>query len=330
MTTTRLTIAAAILGIHFIAPGSAPARPPASRPRIVGISHIGFFTSNLPAAEAFWGSWLGFQSPYVLTRKDGSVRIAFFKINATQHVELFTDVPQAGQGYLSHISFQVSNAEALRAYLERRGVQVPAHAGKTRTVDLAFEVHDPDNHLVEFTQYLSRDWRTMTPDYLPVTRISDHIRHLGVTVGDLAASLRFYRDLLGFREFWRGSGNHGRTLSWVDLRVPDGRDYIELMLYSRPPKGRELGVRNHLSLEVAHVHTAVKRLEARPYFLTYGQAIAPKIGVNHKWQANLFDPDGTRVELMSPGTFDGKRAPSSQAPPPHAQPAAEQPLLPRL
>jgi lactoylglutathione lyase len=31
---------------------------------------------------------------------------------------------------------------------------------------------------------------------------------------------------------------------------------------------------------------------------------------------NLFDPDGTRIELMEPGTVDGAPAPSSIAPPP--------------
>jgi hypothetical protein len=40
------------------------------------------------------------------------------------------------------------------------------------------------------------------------------------------------------------------------------------------------------------------------------------IGVNGKRQANLFDPDGTRVELMEPVTEDGKPVPSSAAPPP--------------
>jgi lactoylglutathione lyase len=42
-----------------------------------------------------------------------------------------------------------------------------------------------------------------------------------------------------------------------------------------------------------------------------------KVGVNRKRQANLFDPDGTRIELMEPTTIDGKPAPPSTAPPPH-------------
>jgi len=41
-----------------------------------------------------------------------------------------------------------------------------------------------------------------------------------------------------------------------------------------------------------------------------------RTGVNRKRQLNLFDPDGTRVELMEPKTIDGAPAPSSTAPPP--------------
>ncbi len=39
-------------------------------------------------------------------------------------------------------------------------------------------------------------------------------------------------------------------------------------------------------------------------------------GVNRKRQLNLWDPDGTRVEIMEPRTVDGVPAPSSTAPPP--------------
>jgi hypothetical protein len=39
-----------------------------------------------------------------------------------------------------------------------------------------------------------------------------------------------------------------------------------------------------------------------------------RLGINRKRQANLFDPDGTRTELMEPNTIDGKPTPSSTAP----------------
>jgi lactoylglutathione lyase len=40
------------------------------------------------------------------------------------------------------------------------------------------------------------------------------------------------------------------------------------------------------------------------------------VGKNGKRQVNLYDPDGTRVELMEAHPADGKPVPPSTAPPP--------------
>jgi lactoylglutathione lyase len=45
-----------------------------------------------------------------------------------------------------------------------------------------------------------------------------------------------------------------------------------------------------------------------------------KEGVNGKRQINYYDIDGTRVEVMEPGTYDGKPRPPSTAPAPVGQP----------
>ena len=64
------------------------------------------------------------------------------------------------------------------------------------------------------------------------------------------------------------------------------------------------------------IEKAVATLESRKARAGYTRGIEIKTGVNRKRQANLFDPDGTRVEIMEPNTVDGKPAPSSTAPPP--------------
>ena len=61
---------------------------------------------------------------------------------------------------------------------------------------------------------------------------------------------------------------------------------------------------------------AAAALAARPSRTSYTRAIEVRTGINRKRQVNLFDPDGTRVELMEPNTVDGKPAPSSTLPPP--------------
>ena len=64
------------------------------------------------------------------------------------------------------------------------------------------------------------------------------------------------------------------------------------------------------------VAKSVAILEARPAFKAYGKELKIATGVNQKRQVNLYDPDGTRVELMEPITVTGKPTPSSTAPPP--------------
>ena len=140
--------------------------------------------------------------------------------------------------------------------------------------------------------------------------------HVGVLIGALDPAMKFYRDILGFQEFWRGSASPGKVLSLVNMRVPDGGDYLEFMLYSTPPDAEQMGVKNHICLLTPDIAKAVATLETRPARKDYTRPIEIKVGVNGKRQANLFDPDGTRIELMEPNTLDGKPAPSSTAPAP--------------
>jgi hypothetical protein len=63
------------------------------RSRILGISHMALFVSNLQKSRWFYEDFLGYAEPYNLKRDDGSVRIAFIKINEDQYIELFTDTP---------------------------------------------------------------------------------------------------------------------------------------------------------------------------------------------------------------------------------------------
>jgi lactoylglutathione lyase len=100
------------------------------------------------------------------------------------------------------------------------------------------------------------------------------------------------------------------------MRVPDGEDYVELMLHDQLPAPPDRGTKNHLCLFVADIARAVAVLEARPARRLYSRPIQIKVGRNHRRQANLFDPDGNRVELMEPHTVDGQPTPSSTAPPP--------------
>lgn len=275
---------------------------------------MALFVSDLQKARAFYEDFLGYQEAYALKREDGTDRIVFIKVNDNQYIELFAEKAKQ-DGQLNHIAFFTDSAENMRAYLESRGVKVPDKVAKGRIGNLNFNIVDPDGHTVEIVQYEPDSWTQREQGkHLPDTRVSTRLAHVGVVVGRLEPALKFYRDVLDFKEFWRGSAS-GTELSWVNLRVPNGDDYLELMLYAKPPDAEQLGVKNHICLITPDIKKAVAILESRPARKDYTKPIEVKVGRNGKRQANLFDPDGTRIELMEPNTVDGKAVPPSSAPP---------------
>lgn len=123
--------------------------------------------------------------------------------------------------------------------------------------------------------------------------------HAGVTVRDEETAHKFYRDTLGFSEIWRGGRTEGMT-SWVNMRVPDGTDYLEYMLVTSPPDRRQLGSLHHVCLIVPDIQSAWEEVARRTPQSARPRLGVPNVGRNGRWQLNLFDPDGTRVELMEP------------------------------
>jgi catechol 2,3-dioxygenase-like lactoylglutathione lyase family enzyme len=158
-------------------------------------------------------------------------------------------------------------------------------------------VTDPEGRRIEFVQAPAH------PEPAPPNPLSSHIIHVGFIVHDRAREDAFFRGVLGFRPYWWGGMRDDET-SWISQQVPDGTDWLEYMVVA-PKEGRGIppgmsqataGVLDHFSLGVVNAEAAYTllwnggRLE--------GQDGLPKIGRDAKWQLNLFDPDGTRAELM--------------------------------
>jgi catechol 2,3-dioxygenase-like lactoylglutathione lyase family enzyme len=293
-----------------------PAADVSARPKILGIAHMAFYVSDLAKAREFWIDLLGYQECFNLKHKDSNdVRIAFIKINDYQYIELFAEKPRADR-MLNHISFYTENADKMRNYLASKSVKVPDHVGKGQTGNKNYNIVDPDGNIVEIVEYQPDSWTAREKGkFLPDTRISDHIPHVGVLIGSVEAAKNFYGNILGFQEIWRGGGSATKPLSWINMRVPDGPDYLEFMLHGPTPEPDKYSSKNHLALTVPDCDKAVAILRTRPASKDFKMEDV-KVGVNRKKQVNLFDADGTRVELMEPTTIDGKPTPPSTALPP--------------
>ena len=278
------------------------------RPRIVGVPHIAFRIHDIAVSRHFYKDFLGYAEPFDLNAPDGKLTMAFIKINDRQYVELSPETSPDEPRFL-HFALETDNAEVLRQYVKAKGFQVSDKpASKGRIGNTATGLEDPDGNHIDVTQY--------EPDGLTLkdvgkdmsdTRISSHMMHVGFYVSK-PETARYYVELLGFREHWRGTVD-GKNASYSNLYCPEGSDYIEFILGVRPTTKERWGSVNHMALEVPDMDRAIAKLNANPARKDYSLPLEVRVGKNHRRQCNLFDPDGNRVELMEDHTVDGLPSP---------------------
>jgi catechol 2,3-dioxygenase-like lactoylglutathione lyase family enzyme len=272
---------------------SIHAAPPVSRPPIVGIAHVGLFVSDPGHANKFYGQVLGFDH-FSANNPDGSLFLSYYKVNEHQYIEIFPGLKGDDQDRLSHVAFETTDIRKLRDYLESKGVKVPASVKTGRDRNLNMMVDDPEGRKIEFVEYTPESLHSSKKGkLLPATRVSEHMIHSGFIVRDRSAEDKFYKDILGFSVMWYGGSKEGVT-NWVDMRVPDGSDWLEYMLEVKNSSPKTRGVMNHLALGVTSIQPAYQQI------LKQGgnSPEPPKLGHDGKWQLNLYDPYLTRVELM--------------------------------
>jgi catechol 2,3-dioxygenase-like lactoylglutathione lyase family enzyme len=282
---------ALIASLYLGSPTMATAQPRAARPAITGISHLAVYSRNLAASDNFYAHILGgTKAPD--PEDESGVRYYF---GPRQFVEVLPAPQGLGASVLAHVAYTTADAAALRRYLIGHAL-APGDLRTGSDGSRWFALRDPEGNEVQFVQR-GRLETTRSP-----TAISGRIIHIGYLVRSRSAEDKFYRTLLGFRPYWFGAMKEGAT-DWVSQQVPNGRDWLEYMLVgpgSTTPLDRvdasELGVLNHVSLAVPNMEAAVTKLYAQDRLPPRHDG--PSMGRDGKWQANLYDPDGTRIELM--------------------------------
>jgi catechol 2,3-dioxygenase-like lactoylglutathione lyase family enzyme len=291
---TLLSAAAALaLCSALLLPGRAQQSMAIERPPITGVAHVGLYVSDLGKAEEFYGHLLGF-AHFSLDKPTGGLMLNYYKVNDHQYIEIYPGLKGDEQDRLSHVAFETTDARKLRDHLASKGVKVPDTLKVGIDGNISFMVDDPEGRRIEFVQYLpdsihGKRFGTLIPD----TRVSTHMIHSGFIVHDRATEDKFYKDILSFSVMWYGGFNE-TDVNWVDMRVPDGDDWLEYMLRVTIPSPKSRGVNNHIALGVTDIQAANKVIVSRMPTLTE----KPKIGRDGKWQLNLYDADLTRVELM--------------------------------
>ena len=146
------------------------------------------------------------------------------------------------------------------------------------------------------------------------------MHHVGITVKDLDASIRFYHDVLGLGfvnepspwfegpELGPAVGVPGAALRQVSLKLGDTT--LELLEYKSPPSetakpllSNNIGA-SHVALLVDDIHATKAELEAKGVEF-YGPVNFVDEGVLAGWRWVYFDdPDGYPLELVEVAYYD--------------------------
>lgn len=148
------------------------------------------------------------------------------------------------------------------------------------------------------------------------------LHHVGITVKDLDASIRFYHDVLGLEfsnepspwfegeELEKGVGVPGGALRQVSLLL--GETTLELLEYKSPPsetpaplKSQSLGA-SHVAFQVDDIHATKAELEAKGITFYSDVNVVDK-GVLAGWRWVYFeDPDGYPLELVEVAYYEAE------------------------
>ena len=268
-------------------------RAEAGRPAITGVSHVALQISDLAKARTFYSGLLG----YTEMAPAGRAHIAVFAVNDRQRLIVHDGLAADRDERLLDVAFETANVDALREFLLSRGARVSEPKHDADAGGRSIDVVDPDGHRVQFVQ-LDRA-APASAVAAGDRRLSRRILHAGLTIRDAAAADRFYKGMLAFSEIWRG-GRTDDVTSWINMRTPEGTEYLEYMLEAGPLDRRQLGSAHHVALVVPDMQEALELVRSRLTPQDPNAGANPQIGRNRKWQLNLYDPDGTRIELMEP------------------------------
>ena len=270
---------------------AAPKLSAQTAPRIVGMAHMAYYVSDLKSARDYYEGLLGFQEAFTLRNPDGSDHIVFIKINDHQFIELYNE-PVKNYGYIHDAGFETNDAKGMRDHLASIGIAVPAAVATNAEGDLSFDLIDPSGFTIEIVQYMPGSKVAATRGkFMPATRISDHIDHIGLLMKDKDITWKFYSDAFGFTKEGDGS----------KMAVPDSSDRFEIGWERRAPEEARFHIKDHICLSNSNVPAMTAVIAAKPQIKEFPDAIADvhQLG-NGKNVVELYDLNKNRVEVMEP------------------------------
>jgi catechol 2,3-dioxygenase-like lactoylglutathione lyase family enzyme len=164
-----------------------------------------------------------------------------------------------------------------------------------------FRVIGPDEARLDFVEYVPGSQQSLLRGkLLGARRISSHLWHVGIYTKDRATVAPFYEAKLGFA---RGRDLPGGRAEYIE--TPSSDRNIETKYPPLDPDNpatraryeREvMGAVQHMALEVADMRSTRDLVQERGRYTDL--QVRAHVGNNRHWLMHLFDPDGSRAEIM--------------------------------
>jgi catechol 2,3-dioxygenase-like lactoylglutathione lyase family enzyme len=336
-----LAFFALVLGAQAVLPTlSCAAQNRTAKPLVSAVASVGMTVENLDRSVEFYSRVLSFNKIREVELTGDSwehlegvfglrIRVAWLQLGSEQ-IELKEFLAPKGRPvplslsddrWFQHIAIITSDMDRAYSWLRQNKVrhvssspQLLPNYIKAAAGIRAFYFEDPDGHPLEILQFPSDKGDTKW--HQSTSQLFLGIDHTAIVVGDTEASLKFYRDALGFRvsaesENYGPEQEHlnsvfGARLRITSLRASSGPG-IELLEYLAPTNGRPVPQDEHANDLVHHETCLVTEdmgaafrwlREARSPFISSAIVSFPKAEAGFHSAVLIRDPDGHPVELV--------------------------------
>src|SRR6185503_20152150 len=265
---------------------------------------IGFRVSDLTKARAYYQGVLGFAEAFSTKDQSGRVASVYFKINDDQYVEVVPDMKPGELRRQARVIFQSSDLKKLHAIYTERGL-TPSPITTGPDGNPVFRVLGPSGAKLDFIEYVPGSQQgQLRGKLLDPKRISTHLWHVGIYTEDRAASAPFYGEKLGLprgRDVGRGEyietpnsdSNTETKFPKLDPNNPATRAQFDR---------ESMGAVEHMALEVTDMKATRDLVQDRGKYTDLW--VRAHVGNNRHWLMHLFDPDGSRSEVVETALQD--------------------------
>jgi catechol 2,3-dioxygenase-like lactoylglutathione lyase family enzyme len=184
--------------------------------KLDGIAHVALRVSDVARSRAFYKT-LGWEQAFEFSDTQGTT-VSYVKVGDRQYIELCRrDKSSEPLGFM-HICLDASDLDRLSAAYTAVGL-TPTESKKGRAGNVLFNLRDPQDQVVEFSQYLPGSLHSNARGkFVSEARLSDHMILVTVRAKDVDAEKAFFIGKLGFLGDGYRLGLPGRSDETIEIK----------------------------------------------------------------------------------------------------------------